>query len=185
MTTIADPTPSTTRRVVLIATAVVVVLALTAAALLAGRSLAGAGGPGPVRAAFTQLTYTTTANEDVGFASIELRNTGDREAVIESVTPVGVPLGLDVRDVLAADTRTLNDPIGARAAYTLPDLRPAAGTALPPRAASSTQLVFVVAGTRPGRFTFRTTTIRYRVGEDTHTLKVPAGATLVAERGEG
>lgn len=184
MTTITDSTPSTSRRVVLAAVVAVFVLALTAAALFAGRSLGGAAAaddPGPVRAAFTKLAYTSAVNDHVGFASIELRNTGDREAVIESVTPADVPLGLDVLDVRAADTRTLDDPIGAQDADYLPDLRAAAGTPLPPRAASSTQLVFVVAGTRPGRFAFDRTTVRYRVGDDAHELEVPAGAALVAQ----
>ncbi len=180
-------TTPTSRRVVIIAVAAVTVLALTAASLFAGRSLAGGASTpaeGPVRAGFTNLAYTAEINTGIAFASIELRNTGDREAVIESVTPEAVPLGLDVLDIQAADTRELDEPIGAQEADYLTDLRAAAGTTLPPRAASSVQLVFVVAATRPGRFPFNRTTVRYRVGDDAYTLQVPAGATLAATASE-
>ncbi|MBJ7521027.1 MAG: hypothetical protein JHC84_15115 [Solirubrobacteraceae bacterium] len=182
MTEITSPNP-TSRRVVVIAVVAVAVLALTAASLFAGRSMAGdqaSSDEGPVRAAFTKLAYTDEFNTSVAFAAIELRNTGDREAIIESVTPVGVPLGLDVLDIQAADTRELDEPIGAQTAHMVEDFRAAAGTTLPARAASSVQLVFVVAASRPGRFTFARTTVRYRVGEQAHSLDVPAGVTLAA-----
>lgn len=181
----------TSRRVIVIAVVAVAVLALTAASLFAGRSLAGdtpaepvAPKDGPVRAAFTKLAYTGEAAEPVAFGAIELRNTAAREAVIESVTPVGVPLGLDVLDVQATDTRELDEPIGAQPEYLVDDFRAAAGTTLPARAASSVQLVFVVAATRPGRFAFTRTTVRYRVGDQAFTLNVPVGATLAASASE-
>ena len=172
-------------RSVVIAVVAVAVLALTAASLFAGRSMATedpkpkpAAAEGPVRAAFTQLAATHEVETAVAFAAIELRNTGPREAVIESVTPEGVPLGLDVRDIQAADTRDIDEPIGAQAAVWVSDYHAASGTTLPARAASSVQLIFIVQANRPGRFGFSRTTVRYRVGGQSFTLRVPAGATL-------
>lgn len=210
MTTITPPPspPSTSKRVVLIALVAAVVLGLTAGSLLNGQPLMGksrsskkavktradidrandgvtaddAAAAGPVHAAFSRLSYTGGIGQKVAFGAIELRNSGAAEAVIESVTPIDVPIGLDVHNVGAIDTRELDEPIGAKPDLWVPDVPAAAGTRLAPHAATSAQIVFVVAGTRPGRFAFARTAVRYRVGEQAHTLTVPAGVDLTTTR---
>lgn len=187
MTPIAQPSPSTTRRALTVAAVVLLVVACAGVALVAARSVAA--DDGPVEAAFSQLRYTAEVGTELAFSSVELRNVGDAAAVIESVTPTESPLGLDLLDVSAYDTR--HDD-GMPGVATLPiwdidqeHIRTAAGTRMPARGTTSTKLMFVVRATRPGRYAISETTVRYRVGAERHELRVPAGVEVCATAVEG
>lgn len=170
--------PPGIRRLAVPVGAAVVLIALAGTAWMAVRALAP--GDGPVRYGTTELTLTAPIRDDVAYGPLELRNSGDEEAVIESVMPVDPPVGLDILDVQAADTRKLDEPTGATTGWLDESFRAAAGTRLPARATSSVEVAFVVRGTRRGRFGFDRTVVRYRIGDTRHELEIPVGLTLCA-----
>ena len=164
--------------VVLGAAAFAVVLLLAGAAWLGWRAFAG--DDGPVESSQARLSYTAEAFDEVAFSAIDLRNRGDQPAVIESVTPVDPPMGLDVLGALAYDTRDQSSPTPITTYPPELDARDAAGARLPPRASSSVKVALVVRATRPGRFVIGETEVRYRVGDQRHRLVVPARIALCA-----
>lgn len=177
-----SPQSSTSRAV--IGVAAVALLLVLAGTVWLGVRLATSDS-GPVDAAHSTLSYTAAVGEEVGFSAIELRNTGDRAAIIESVEPVDPPIGLDVHGARAYSPKA-DQTVEAVTPYPESiDGRDAPGTRLPPRAATSVKLALLAQGTRPGRYTVEETIVRYRVGDDHHALTVPAGLSLCATAVEG
>ncbi len=179
MTTTA-PSRSPAAVAVLGAAVLAAALLIVGAAWLGWRALAGGGGP--VETSPTRLSYTAETFEEVAFSAIDLRNRGDEPAVIESVTPVDPPMGLDVLGALAYDTREQSSPTPVTTYPPELDARDAVGTRLPARAGSNVKLALVVRATRAGRFVIGSTEVRYRVGDKRHRVVVPAHVTLCATR---
>ncbi len=138
--------------------------------------------PGPLGSEdVSSVGVPQRVGQPVAFGLPQVFNRGDKDAILESISIVGLPAGLELIDArINGPERKINSAYDFRwpsPDYT--DLRPVKGHRVAPLDSPTgergAELVFAFRADEPGRYTFKAVQVDYRVGDTRHRVRIRNG----------